>query len=818
MNYKKSIWAICILASTSPITYLKAADNIDQLREASVVLIRTGQVEQGLDQLRTLLTQQPQNQKLIADYIVSAQAHQKLTVADLGYLQNVDVQHFPEYAWLSVIKGQRDLKQFPTAAKWAEVFYQQSQQQQWLVWQGVLRAEAGQSAQAKQKLAQIKQDQLSPDYLAQMSYAYRVLNMPVEALETAELALSKQKSNIDIQEQYVLALMANSDYAQAEQYISSHGLSGARPNLAHSVKLNEFSQRIQNAIQSQRMLTYRDQGMLAYNKLDQVIAEMQRYEAELPADQAIRRKFYYEYAYALNARQASKRTLAELQKVNLPILEMPAYVRHAAADSYLKLRQPKQAEVYYRSLLLEKNYPNYDVYAGLYYSLIEQEKFKQADQLIVQMDHLLPTFSYSAAKGVNRSTHDDRLEYLGLKGLNYAYRNEHAKAEQYFEQLLAQAPNNVSYQNDLAMIQRWREKPELSETNLSQLNGVEPIDQATRINHMQNSQALGNIQAWKAQNADLMQRMPLDTGVQLSRKELNDRNRPTIQHQTTISRSKSDSRDVLDQLKGSRERDHQTRLNSPWFYDNYRAYATHDYRWSDFDDGEVDDSRIGLGLEWASNRKYASFALSQATDGDRFGAELQWSQWLNDHWNYHLGYNSQANIPLQAVKRGFEGQSYAVGVDWQQNESRKAGATYQLTDIDDGNTRQEAAAYFMQQIYQAPHHITQATLRGYYGQNDDIAVDYFNPESNYSLEVGLAHDWMTWRNYDRHFSQHFEASVGTYKQKDYSAEAIYNIYYQHDWQLSRTWKLNYGIGWGVHPYDGDSEERTYGVIGFEGRF
>ena len=818
MNYKKSIWAICILASNSPITYLKAADNIDQLREASIVLIRTGQVEQGLDQLRTLLTQQPQNQKLIADYIVSAQAHQKLTVADLGYLQNVDVQHFPEYAWLSVIKGQRDLKQFPTAAKWAEVFYQQSQQQQWLVWQGVLRAEAGQSAQAKQKLAQIKQDQLSPDYLAQMSYAYRVLNMPVEALETAELALSKQKSNIDIQEQYVLALMANSDYAQAEQYISSHGLSGARPNLAHSVKLNEFSQRIQNAIQSQRMLTYRDQGMLAYNKLDQVIAEMQRYEAELPADQAIRRKFYYEYAYALNARQASKQTLAELQKVNLPILEMPAYVRHAAADSYLKLRQPKQAEVYYRSLLLEKNYPNYDVYAGLYYSLIEQEKFKQADQLIVQMDHLLPTFSYSAAKGVNRSTHDDRLEYLGLKGLNYAYRNEHAKAEQYFEQLLAQAPNNVSYQNDLAMIQRWREKPELSETNLSQLNGVEPIDQATRINHMQNSQALGNIQAWKAQNADLMQRMPLDTVVQLSQKELNDRNRPTIQHQTTISRSKSDSRDVLDQLKGSRERDHQTRLNSPWFYDNYRAYATHDYRWSDFDDGEVDDSRIGLGLEWASNRKYASLALSQATDGDRFGAELQWSQWLNDHWNYHLGYNSQANIPLQAVKRGFEGQSYAVGVDWQQNESRKAGATYQLTDIDDGNTRQEAAAYFMQQIYQAPHHITQATLRGYYGQNDDIAVDYFNPESNYSLEVGLAHDWMTWRNYDRHFSQHFEASVGTYKQKDYSAEAIYNIYYQHDWQLSRTWKLNYGIGWGVHPYDGDSEERTYGVIGFEGRF
>ncbi len=103
--------------------------------------------------------------------------------------------------------------------------------------------------------------------------------------------------------------------------------------------------------------------------------------------------------------------MAALEKVNQPILEMPAYVRHAAADSYLKLRQPKKAEVYYRSLLLEKNYPNYDCLCRLVdYSLVEQEKFKQADQLIVQMDHLLPTFIYSAAKrGKLNNATDDRF-------------------------------------------------------------------------------------------------------------------------------------------------------------------------------------------------------------------------------------------------------------------------------------------------------------------------------------------------------------------------------------------------------------------------
>jgi hypothetical protein len=73
----------------------------------------------------------------------------------LAYLKNIQVQDFPNYAWLSVVKGQRDLMQFQSAAKWADIFYQQSQQQEWLVWDGVLSAEAGQSVQTKQKLAQI---------------------------------------------------------------------------------------------------------------------------------------------------------------------------------------------------------------------------------------------------------------------------------------------------------------------------------------------------------------------------------------------------------------------------------------------------------------------------------------------------------------------------------------------------------------------------------------------------------------------------------------------------------------------------------------
>ncbi|QOW50338.1 MULTISPECIES: poly-beta-1,6 N-acetyl-D-glucosamine export porin PgaA [unclassified Acinetobacter] len=818
MIYKSYLSRLCFLSIFSSLpTVVFAVDNIDQQREQSVADIRVGKVDQGFNQLQVLLAQHPENQKLIADYTLLRYANATFSSTDMAYLAKISPTTFPDYGKVSVIKALRDLKQYDQALQWAQKFYQQDQSEQWLIWQGVLLAESGQKDQAKQKLANLNLQSLGADYLSQLAYAYRLLDMPAESLNAAKYALEKQP-NTDTQEQYILALLQNSDFATAQSYIQANGLNSSKPVLQHLLKMNEFSQRIQQGIQASKNAFDMKRGATAFEPLDRVLAEMSAYEDSLPADEASKRKFYYEYIYALNARNASKHALAQVEKTGQTAKEMPAYVRHALADSYLKLRQPEKAEPLYQSLFAEKNYADYNVYAGLYYSLIEQEKFKQANQLIDTMDKQLPTFVYSNAKGVDKAPHDDRTEFIALKGLNYAYRNEHEKAERYFNDLTAKAPGNIGYQNNLALIQRWREKPEQSQHTLAQQNSLEPISQGTQINRMHNFQALSQIQAWRELNQYMVSHVGDDTGVKQSKKELDDRNRASIQHQSTFAKSESDDPRVQNRLKGSREQQNWTRINSPWFYDNYRLFADHSNRWSKYESGKLKDQRIGMGLEWASDRKAASALFSQSTDGDRFGVQLDWSHWLNDHWSYALGYDSQADIPLQSLAQDHEGQAYRFALNWQQNESRKAGASYQLTDIDDGNLRQELSGYFKQQFQQSPHHISAATLRGYYGKNDPVDVPYFNPEHSYSAEVTLEHDWMTWRDYERHFNQHFAATIGTFGQKGYSSRPIYNLYYQHDWQLSRTWKLNYGIGWGSHPYDGKDEDRSYAVVGFEGRF
>ncbi len=58
-------------------------------------------------------------------------------------------------------------------------------------------------------------------------------------------------------------------------------------------------------------------------------------------------------------------------------------------------KKPKQAEFAYKTLLTEKNYPDMTVYTGLYYSYIEQEKYKEAEQLLAEVDRLIPTYKYS---------------------------------------------------------------------------------------------------------------------------------------------------------------------------------------------------------------------------------------------------------------------------------------------------------------------------------------------------------------------------------------------------------------------------------------
>lgn len=68
-------YAVTVLVGLPTIV---GATELDQQREQSILLIRSGQVDTGLQQLKHLLEQYPQDQKLIADYVLSSYYNGKL--------------------------------------------------------------------------------------------------------------------------------------------------------------------------------------------------------------------------------------------------------------------------------------------------------------------------------------------------------------------------------------------------------------------------------------------------------------------------------------------------------------------------------------------------------------------------------------------------------------------------------------------------------------------------------------------------------------------------------------------------------------------
>lgn len=131
---KFSIYYVSALSCMSLFPTVYAQESVDQLREQSVVAIRSGQIDAGFQQLESLLQQYPQNQKLLADYIVIAYSHNKIGLHQLPYLNAIQAAQFPEYGQVSAIKTLRDLKQYPAALALVQQFQQVKPADSWQVW------------------------------------------------------------------------------------------------------------------------------------------------------------------------------------------------------------------------------------------------------------------------------------------------------------------------------------------------------------------------------------------------------------------------------------------------------------------------------------------------------------------------------------------------------------------------------------------------------------------------------------------------------------------------------------------------------------
>ncbi len=803
-------------------------DPVTVSREQAVLQARDGNLDDAIADLRLLHAQHPTDVKIGSDLIVLLR--QAGHSAEIGLLADQGtLTSLAPYAYLPMASALRDLDRYDDALRLLEPVRGRIGPKAQILY-ATLCAESNRPQLALAVLKAIDSHPTIPahtkdipakldanDY-AQMAYVYRLLQQPVTGLQMGERARAL-KADLPLAIQQSSYALSDIGAADAALHLAQQTPTLFPAESLYRLQVDATAQNLRNAVSERFRLESSKRIAIRNQPLDAVIAEINHNLATIPKSSPQYRRTLFDQVYALRVRERMLDSIQAYQALPAGPTQPPAYVRRAAADAFLATKQPRKALAIYKVLMTEQH--DAALYLADYYALIDSEDYDQAATVLAKISSITPAMRVSRAAGKKELPNWERLDVDQTLAMDAGYRNQLGDAQQRIQTLSAHAPRNVTLLNNYATILRWRGQPQAADHVTDLAVAYEPEDGATQLTIANNARDLEQIPRWRRAIIPLRQRYPEDNSIEKNYLSLMDRDRPSISSDLGVGRS-AGGHQVTD-VNGSSDLDWQTRLNTPWIRDHWRGFVQLDARRSDLSTQSVQDNRVGVGAEWSSERRNGWLMLSGQVSGssgsDHGGISAGWSHWLNDQWQYSFAASSDAQeTPLRALNAGVSAKDATLGLKWQQHESRSAYLSVGVMDLSDGNQRLSLGTGLTQRVQAGPYHITTVGAGIYAERNSQPGKVYFSPEQTLGESVFVQHDWVTWRNYEHSLTQRIKLSLGLNNQSGYSSAAVSDVLYQHLWQLSRTWKLNYGVTFGTPVYDGQRERRVAALLGFEGVF
>ncbi|MCK0746685.1 poly-beta-1,6 N-acetyl-D-glucosamine export porin PgaA [Chromohalobacter nigrandesensis] len=649
------------------------------------------------------------------------------------------------------------------------------------------------------------------DDLAGIAERQRQQGHPGVALQLAERVLTYAPDNAQALKTQISSLSNLGAHRRAEQLREQY-----QPNWPQATQrrfdADVATVAIRDGIQEQARLERRHYYVTSNTELEKSLDSLNANLERFPPGSEASLRTRFDRLVVWRRLNRFEPVIDDYQALQRESANIPTYAKGPVAEAYLARRQPQTAARLYREVIDANPQAPLSVRTGYYYALIESEDYAGAAQQLARLDDRTPTWRYRENETAAPVPNWERSEIDRLRVRDAAYRNHEDVALDRATTLYRAAPRNTDVINALATAERARGWYQQAQATIALAKGYAPNDKATRLNIAENAQDLEAFTRWRATSEALAEQFPSDSAVRRNRLEWLDRQHFSVEGQGSVGSSHGG-----DAVNGSQDGDYQLRLNSPWSEGGYRAYVEQSYQWGEYDEGAQRHGRQGLGVERQWLRRHWWAALSGERLNDDLGLDLGWSQWLGDHWQYQLRTQTQSpETPLRAERDDLDGRLYQTQLTWRQNESREATLTLGALDISDGNLRSDISADLTQRIQASAHHQTRLIGSLSAEHNRDVDADYYNPENQRTAGITLEHDWLTWRRYDRSLTQNLALGAASEWESGYGGAPGYEASYGHTWQLTRTWSINYGIGWESHAYEGEREKRWYGQFGFEG--
>lgn len=575
-------------------------------------------------------------------------------------------------------------------------------------------------------------------------------------------------------------------------------ISPAQGSQDHSSAGDRAAQLIRQADAADDVLERNRLADQALTKLDQLLADP-------TATEQTRLRSRQDRILALRTRERMSEVLEDYAALLADGHQPASWVKDAAASAALYLGDLDQAESLYRELMVEQP-DNHNARIGLFHVLIEQENFSDA------LEHIDALVMDTASEPGSWPW----LEARVTAAMGQAWSNRTGEAERRLKTVLEQSPKDARALRDMATVQRWRGWPNRALETLKRAEEQAPDNvniqllKANILNDLGRYSEADRLYQW------LLSSNPENLHVQRDSELWRHRDRWSI----SLNGEYGESDGPAISEFGSRDRAWGLRLAAPWLGDHFQPWFVYDYADARFPEGEADYDRIGAGLSWRNQRRHAWASVHQNRSGPKeagFSAAYEWHQ--GDHWSFAGRYDSfTTDVPLRARNQGIDGWKAEFGARWQAHESFGIRANVSRLDISDGNVRWAGLIAVPHRLRSSAHHLTNASLDLYGSHASQAGGPYFNPERDGSAMYLIEHDWLSWREYERSFSQIFTLGGGAYWQDGFGSNAVGLARYDHVWRFNPRWRLRYGAGIASRVYDGNREERIDGRLTLEGVF
>lgn len=620
--------------------------------------------------------------------------------------------------------------------------------------------------------------------------------------------------------QHLLAANPQDDVAYRMQALTLTDLGASyRADELRARWASDFADYDRDRIQGDRVARQIGWGMAYPEDLDDPNAEMrsaydavQELQSHPDRTNWEKTRLRMDALSATNALGMYQKTIDEYEALTREGVDLPAYAHGPAADSYLALHRPQEAQAALEKALA-KDPNDIDNRILLAYAYIEQERFDLALPMMKQLVDSQPAWIERPGADFDQANWKRYRAEMAYAQM-VSFGDENARAQEIMEPLVRMGPNRSNTQAAWGALMYRRGHPTSALEHYDMALTMDPHNRDAEIARVSALYELGRVDEAMAANDQVQKRYPKNLHAERLQEEVWLRNGP-IGRIAYVSGRNTPETNVTGPLG---IRDH--RLNyetwTPLLGYRWRVGIVGDTMDAEFVPDTVTYRRIGAAVDYRYRDfgfRVSGYTVEQPKKDNAWTLDGAW--YINDDWTLRGQVaKNDVDTSLQARRAGFDADSWRITANWHPNDYAAVDFNYKHLDYSDGNNRDQLYAYGRLRLYTNPRLMIDGlgSLWTSRGSRDDSP--YFNPSQDAMATVGVRFNHLIWRHYDAYLRQRLTLEAGPYWQEGFGTKWVPSISYYQEWRPAMGHTFTYGVFWARPVYDGGRERR----VGFEAAY